>query len=42
VQENLRRQRGKNEISGTINTVKERRKFKTVLKNYKSGKEEDR
>jgi hypothetical protein len=37
----LKRQQGRNEIIGTINSVKKRRKVKTVLKNYKKGNDED-
>jgi len=38
----IKRQRRKNKISGTINTVKERRNVKTVLKDYERGNDEDR
>jgi hypothetical protein len=38
----IKRQRGRNEIIGMINTVKKRRKVKTVLKDYKKRSNEDR
>jgi hypothetical protein len=38
----LKRQGGKNDIIGMMNTVKERRKVKTVLNDYEGENNNDR